>query len=135
MLNIWNFSMRNYQIVNKRPWWWRMTGLTWDEKYAHAIGNKIYSAKADLEEETIVHESIHIRQQKGSILITIWYAIRDMWDKEHWFQAELEAYQEQMDFLLKKYPNHKEQIKQHIINKMCDPIYGFDKQRICELLE
>lgn len=122
------------KIVNKKPWWWFLTSQAWDEKYVMTLGSTIYSAKLEIEEETIVHEMVHIKQCKGSLLKSIWFVFKDSFDKENLFKAELEAYKEQMNFLIRKYPEEKDRIRQHIINKMCDPIYGFDKQKVCESL-
>lgn len=127
-----NLKLYSMKIVNKKPWWWILTGAPWTEECVTTLGSTIYCMKENLEEETIVHEMVHIQQCNGSYLKSIWFAFRDIFDREHYFQAELEAYKAQMKFLISLHPDLEHQIKQHIIKKMSHEIYGFDKEKVLQ---
>ena len=86
------------KIVNKKPFWWFITGKSWGE-VAMTWGNIIYCPLDKLTDDILVHERVHIRQNKGKWYISLWFLIRSTFDDRFYQRIEWEAKREQMQYL------------------------------------
>jgi len=93
------------KIVNKKPWFWFIfqviLGVKW-EKHILTFGDTIYSS-VEIEEERLIHESVHLRQQGYSKIKAIPLILRYLWDKNFRVENEMEAYQAECDWIVKTY--------------------------------
>lgn len=96
----------------------------WKKGIVFTYGNTIYS-KDIPDGSTIVHESVHIKQQ--SIIGPEKWWNNYFWDEKFRLQQELEAYQEQYSYL-KRTITDRENLFHHLNRIASDlsKMYGFD---------
>lgn len=88
------------KIINKKPFWWFITGRKWGS-VAMTWGNNIYCPRDKLTDDILIHEKVHIRQNKGKWYISLWFLIRSTFDDKFYQKLEWEAKKEQMNYLFK----------------------------------
>lgn len=86
------------KILTKKPFWWFLTGKEWGD-VALTWGNRIYCREDRLRDDILVHERVHIRQNKGKWYLSLWFLIRSTFDNKFYRKLEKEAYEEQYKYL------------------------------------
>ena len=86
------------KLITSKPWWWAITGKEWGS-VAMTFGSNVYCAKDKVREDILVHERVHIRQNKGKWYISLWFLIRCMVDDKFYQSLEQEAYNAQYKYL------------------------------------
>lgn len=90
--------MKSEKLITNKPWWWFLTGKKWGT-VAMTFGNRVYIHPKDIREDILVHERVHIKQNKGKWYISLWFLIRSTIQPKFYKQLELEAYIAQYDYL------------------------------------
>ncbi len=98
--------MKNPKISHKKPLIWPILqlifGFEWDETKDHngfcwAFGNTIY-AKHYMQKEIIVHEMVHLFQQRYSKIYGTWHLLKYTFDKKFRIETEILAFREQYKY-------------------------------------
>lgn len=111
-------------ISHEKPKNWQMLverfGAVWG-KTVVTYGDTCHCAKP-LSEDLMVHEAVHVRQQKNP---DEWWA-RYMMDPVFRVEQEVEAYKEQMDYFRRvlKDRNQLFRIQDKLARDLCGPLYG-----------
>lgn len=97
-------------------------GVNWEDGIVITYGDTIYCKFSPLTPDLIVHESVHIRQQKELGPMTWWEHYFE--DKDFRLKVELEAYRAQIDWMREHYNRHeRKRIEAHIY-KTLETNYG-----------
>ncbi len=89
------------------------------------FGRNIYCA-LDITKDLLVHERVHIVQQKNSYLWAIWWWIRYIKSPKFRYEQELEAYRAQYRYLCKenKDRNMRNSVLREIATTLSGPMYN-----------